>query len=194
MVTSVHLLRTRTVRRLWKIGRVTMIEITRATTQPQYQAIEELMDEYIAWDTDQTTRLGLDPQVFLNFYYGDKPEILPGKFAPPGGCLLLATLEGRPAGCTGYCQLSEDVCELKRLYVRPQCRGYGIGRLLLTEILKQARLNRYQRIKLETGSFMREAHQLYQSLGFEFCPPYFEIPESLREITHFMELRLDKSG
>jgi GNAT superfamily N-acetyltransferase len=170
-----------------------MIEITRATTQPQYQAIEELMEEYIAWDTDQTTKLGLDPQVFLTFYYDDKPEILPGKFAPPGGCLLLATLDGKLAGCAGYRQLSEDVCELKRLYVRPQCRGYGIGRLLVAEILELARLNGYQRVKLETGSFMHEAHQLYQSMGFEFCPPYFEIPESLCEITHFMELWLDES-
>ena len=152
------------------------------------------MEEYIAWDLDQTTKLGLDPQDFLHFYYGDKPETLPGKFAPPAGCLLLATLDGRLAGCAGYRQLSGDVCELKRLYVRPACRGHGIGRLLVAEVLEQARLNGYLRVMLETGSFMHEAHQLYQSFGFEFCPPYFEIPENLREFTRFMELRFDKSG
>ena len=170
-----------------------MIEITQATTQTQFQAIEELMEEYIAWDTEQTSKLGPDPQVFLSFYYGGKPENLPGKFAPPGGCLLLATLDGKPVGCVGYRQLTEEVCELKRLYVRPQGRGHGIGRLLVTELLKQARSSGYQRVKLETGSFMHEAHQLYQAFGFEFCPPYFDIPESLREVTHFMELWLDES-
>jgi len=170
-----------------------MVEITRASTQPEFQAIEELMEEYIAWDADQTAKLGLDPQVYLTFYYGNEPEMLPGEFAPPGGCLLLAILDGQPAGCVGYRQLSEGVCELKRLYVRPRCRGNGIGRLLLVELLEQARLSGYRRVKLETGSFMLEAHQLYQSLGFEFCPPYYEIPESLREITYFMELRLDES-
>ncbi len=152
------------------------------------------MAEYIAWDADQTAKLGLDVQVFLAFYYGSEPQILPGEFAPPGGCLLLATLDGQPAGCVGYRQLSAGVCEVKRLYVRPICRGKGIGRLLAVELIKQARLNNYGRIRLETVSFMPEAHQLYQSLGFEFCPPYYEIPESLREITHFMELQLDKAG
>jgi GNAT superfamily N-acetyltransferase len=152
------------------------------------------MTEYIAWDADQTAKLGLDPQVFLTFYYGSNPEILPGEFAPPGGCLLLATLDGQSAGCVGYRRLSKDVCELKRLYVRPTFRGKGIGRLLVAELIQQARLSNYRMVRLETVSFMPEAHQLYQSLGFEFRAPYYEIPESLREITYFMELQLDESG
>ncbi len=171
-----------------------MVEIVRASTQLQFQAIDELMEEYIAWDADQTAKLGVDPQVFLSFYYGGEPEILPGEFAPPSGCLLLALLDGQIAGCVGYRRLTDSVCELKRLYVRPRCRGNRIGRLLVVELIEQARLSGYRRVKLETGSFMTEAHQLYQSLGFEFCPPYFEIPESLRELTHFMELRLDESS
>ena len=171
-----------------------MVEITRASTQLQFQAIQELMQEYIAWDAEQTATLGVDPQVFLNFYYGGEPEILPGEFAPPGGCLLLALLDGQPAGCVGYRRLTDHVCELKRLYVRPQCRGNRIGKLLVVELIKQARLSGYQRVKLETASFMTEAHQLYQSFGFEFCPPYYEIPESLRETSYFMELRLDESS
>ena len=171
-----------------------MVEIARATIQAQYQAIGELMTEYIAWDADQTAKLGVDTQVFLAFYYGSEAETLPGKFAPPHGCLLLATLDGQAAGCVGYRQLSEGVCELKRLYVRPICRGKGIGRLLAAELIEQARLSDYRKVRLETASFMPEAHQLYQSLGFEFRLPYYEIPESLRESTYFMELRLDESG
>ena len=170
-----------------------MVEIVRASTQSHFQAIEELLEEYIAWDADQTAKLGVDPQDFLDFYYGSEKETLPGEFAPPGGCLLLALLEGQPAGCIGYRQLSEGVCELKRLYVRPEHRGHGIGRLLLVELLEQARLSGYRKVKLETGKFMAEAHQLYQSLGFEFCAPYFERPEALREFTYFMELSLDES-
>ena len=171
-----------------------MVEIVRATTQLQFQAIDELMEEYIAWDAEQTAKLGLDPQVFLSFYYGVEPEVLPGKFAPPTGCLLLALLDGQAAGCVGYSRLTDAVCELKRLYVRPQCRGNGIGTLLIDKLIEQARLSGYRRVKLETGRFMTEAHQLYQSFGFEFCPPYFEMPESLRELTYFMELRLDSSS
>ena len=152
------------------------------------------MAEYIAWDAEQTAKLGLDVQVFLGFYYGREPQLLPGEFAPPAGCLLLATVDGQPAGCIGYRQLSAGVCELKRLYVRSRFRGKGIGRLLAVELIKQARLNGYGRILLETASFMPEAHQLYQSLGFEFCPPYYELPESLQEMALFMELQLDKAG
>ncbi len=167
-----------------------MIDIIEVTNQSQYQAIELLMHEYIAWDTEQTARLGLDPELFLNFYYGEEPDSLPSKFAPPGGCLLLANLNGHLAGCVGYRQLSEHVCELKQLYVRPECRGHGIGRALVMELLQRARLGGYQKVKLETGSFMTAAHLLYQSFGFEFCEPYFEIPATLRELTHFMELSL----
>ena len=170
----------------------TMLDITEAATQTHYQTIEELMKEYIAWDMEKTSQLGVDPQVFLTFYYGGEPEILPGKFAPPDGYLLLATLNGQPAGCAGYSQLSEHVCELKRLYIRPECRGHGIGRRLVSELLERARLSGYQRVRLETASFMTDAHQLYRSLGFEFCPPYYELPESLQGTTHFMELKLDE--
>ena len=170
-----------------------MVEITQATTQPQYLAIGELMAEYIAWDADQTSKLGVDSQVYISFYYGSEPEILPGEFAPPAGCLLLATLDGLPAGCIGYRQLSAEVCELKHLYVRPTYRGKGIGRLLAVDLIRRARSNGYRTVRLETASFMLEAHKLYQALGFEFCPPYYEIPESLRAITYFMELQLNGS-
>jgi GNAT superfamily N-acetyltransferase len=170
------------------------VEITQATTEAQYQAIRELTAEYIAWDADQTAKLGLDPQDFLAFYYGDESEILPGEFAPPRGCLLLAAVDGQPAGCIGYRPFSEQVCVLKRLYVRPPYRGKGIGRLLAVELLEQARLSGYRKVRLETVSFMPEAHQLYQSLGFKFCPPYYEIPESQRAITDFMELQFHESG
>lgn len=171
-----------------------MIEIKRAATQTHYKAIDELMTEYIAWDADQTAKLGLDPQIFMDFYYGHEPEPLPGKFAPPAGCLLLATVDELPAGCVGYRPLSQGVCELKRMYVRPRYRGKKIGRLLLTELIQQAQWSGYQTIRLDTASFMLEAHQLYQSFGFKFCPPYYETPESLRESTYFMELQLDEAS
>ena len=171
-----------------------MVEILQATTPTHYDAVEKLVREYIEWDADQTSKLGLDPQVFIDFYYGGEPESLPGKFAPPMGCLLLATLNGQPAGCIGFRQLTEEVCELKRMYVRPTCRGNGIGKKLAIELIRQARKRGYKSIKLETARFMSEAHQLYQSLGFVFCPPYYEMPESLRETSFFMELQLDESG
>lgn len=136
----------------------------------------------------------MDSQAFITFYYGNEPEILPGKFAPPAGCLLLATRDDLPAGCIGYRQLSGEVCELKRLYVRPTYRGQGIGKLLAVDLLQQARLNGYRTVRLETASFMLEAHKLYQALGFEFCSPYYEVPESLRAMADFMELQINESN
>lgn len=69
-----------------------IVEIMPAVTQAHCQAIGELMAEYIVWDADQTSSLGLDPRVFLDFYYGDEPDELPGEFEPPGGALCHATL------------------------------------------------------------------------------------------------------
>jgi GNAT superfamily N-acetyltransferase len=171
-----------------------MVEIKPATTQSQYDAVSELTAEYIAWDADETAKLGLDPQIFIDFYYGHEPETLPGAFAPPAGCLLLATVDGLPAGCGGYLRFSEDICLLKRMYVRPEYRGKKIGRLMITELIQQARMSGYRTIRLETASYMGEAHRLYQSFGFKFRPPYYEIPESLLESTYFMELQFNESG
>ncbi len=113
---------------------------------------------------------------------------LPWEYAPPSGRLLLARLGAVAAGCVAMHKLQDGICEMKRLYARPQFRGMGLGRRLAEEIIAQARQIGYKRMRLDTVvSVMGRAVELYRALGFREIAPYREnpIPSAL-----YMELEL----
>jgi ribosomal protein S18 acetylase RimI-like enzyme len=97
---------------------------------------------------------------------------LPGKYAPPRGCLLLATDGDEVLGCVALRPVDRDTGEMKRLYVRPAGRRHGLGRRLAERICAEARAAGYQRICLDTLASMVAALALYARLGFRPVPPY----------------------
>ena len=112
---------------------------------------------------------------------------LPGSYAPPEGRLFLAAEGTTPAGCVALRKIEDRVCEMKRLYVRPAFRGKGAGRLLAQAVIQAARECAYHQMRLDTLSSLKEAITLYESLGFQRIPPYYDNPSPLAV---FMELRL----
>lgn len=137
---------------------------------------------------EYATALGID----LGFQgFPEELATLPGAYAAPRGTLLLAWVDGAPAGCVGLRPLDADTCELKRLFVRPAYRGRGLARQLSTAALAEARSRGYMRIRLDTLPTMVEAQALYRALGFREIGPYRASPV---DGTVFMELALDKGA
>lgn len=116
-------------------------------------------------------------------------KTLPGKYEAPGGTLILATVDGKAAGCIALRKISEDICEMKRLYVRDAYRGLGLGKRLIGMIIDDARKLNYAYIRLDTLETMKKAQSLYLSLGFYDIEPYVYNPI---EGTKFLELKLSE--
>jgi GNAT superfamily N-acetyltransferase len=102
---------------------------------------------------------------------------LPGDYAPPEGRLLLAECEGRLAACVALHKLDSDICEMKRLYLRHEFRGRGLGRALAERIIAEARQIGYRRMRLDTVEpVMKDAVAMYRRLGFKEIAPYCTNP------------------
>lgn len=116
---------------------------------------------------------------------------LPGKYAPPHGCILLAEdAHGRCAGVVAMRPLdTPGQCEMKRLYVRPPWRGTGLGRRLAEAIVEQAREVGYREMVLDTLARLEAAVALYESIGFVRRTPYYDNP--LEDVI-YMTRRLDR--
>jgi ribosomal protein S18 acetylase RimI-like enzyme len=98
---------------------------------------------------------------------------LPGDYAPPYGRLLLAECEGQLVGCVALHKLDDGICEMKRLYLRPQFRGKRLGRVLADRIISEARQIGYERMRLDTVEpVMKDAVAMYRRLGFREIAPY----------------------
>jgi len=154
-----------------------MIEIHKAIEPPQIEIVRALFQEYAAsLDFD----LGVQD-------FGKELAGLPGDYAPPSGCLLLALEGDEPAGCVAVRQIGDGVCEMKRLYVHSAFRGRGLGRLLAERIIEEARTIGYRCMRLDTLAGMAQAQALYRQLGFRPIDAYrdYQVAGVL-----FMELTL----
>lgn len=154
-----------------------MLEITETVTEQDIETVRSLLSEYA-----ESLDFDLGFQNFAQELAG-----LPGEYARPDGCILLARQTGQTAGCVALRSLGNGICEMKRLYVRPRFRRRGIGIALAEAVIKQARAMGYGRMRLDTVPSMKDARNLYRSLGFEQIDAYRYNPV---EGAEFMELRL----
>ncbi|WNJ19802.1 GNAT family N-acetyltransferase [Pontibacter sp. G13] len=142
------------------------IRILPADRPVHWQAVRSLLWEYMS-------ARGFDPALGD---YQRELDGLPGEFQPPQGALLVAYQTEVPVGCIAFRRISQEVCEMKRMYVTPNARGLGIGRMLIEELEEAARHSGYQIMKLDTHPSMLAAQRLYTSLGFQEIERYNQNP------------------
>ena len=142
------------------------MRMIQAQTAAELDAVRELFGDY-------QQGLGVD----LGFQgFAEELASLPGRYAPPGGRLLLA-LEGTdPAGCVALRALEEGVCEMKRLFVRPAYRGQGLGYRLAMQIVNAAPALGYSLMRLDTLDTLDSAMRMYAAMGFQRRMPYYANP------------------
>ena len=146
---------------------------------PPIPLVRALMTEY----ADQ---LGID-LCFQDF--DAELANLPGRYAEPAGCLLVAMAENQAVGCAAFRPLADGICEIKRLYIRRAFRGRGFGRVMAKALMERASATGYRAMRLDTLSSMTPAIALYTSLGFLQIEPYTRaaLPECA-----FFEAKLER--
>jgi GNAT superfamily N-acetyltransferase len=138
------------------------MEIAQIVGVTQLAAVRALFEEY--WQS-----FGFTP-CFQNF--GEEVAGLPGDYLPPAGRLALALVDGEPAGCAALRPVDGERGEFKRLYVRPQYRGTGLGRALLAWVVAEARAAGYRELVCDTMPVMADALAMYERAGFARTEPY----------------------
>lgn len=142
------------------------MNIIRAHTRKHVDEIRTLFREYEAFLGENLCFQGFEEEL----------AGLPGKYAPPQGVLLLAMTEDRAAGCGALRKLEEGVCEMKRLFVRPEFRDLGLGRTLAQHLVDEAIRLGYSTMLLDTLDRLKRAMAIYASMGFLPTEPYYQNP------------------
>ena len=144
------------------------ISIQKIETQEDLEEVKNLFREYAAF-----------LQVDLCFQ-GFENELakLPSKYAEPEGSIFLAKVNGQTAGCVAFWKLEDGVCEMKRLYVKPEFQGLGLGKQLANIVIDEAKNKGYATMKLDTLRRLESANYLYNLLDFQETKPYNFNPEA----------------
>lgn len=136
----------------------------------EWHATHEILRDYQA---------SLDVSLDFQHFEAELAD-LPGAYAAPTGVMLLALIDGAVAGCGGFRNLPDaddaNACEMKRLFVRPTFRRFGLGRMLALDLIDRALVAGYSAVLLDTLDEMEAARGLYASLGFEEVPPFYFNP------------------
>jgi putative acetyltransferase len=163
-------------------------EIIEAETTAETDQVVALLRDYKLW----LSRRYVKETMILDEHFDDnewQSELadLKGHYGAPFGAILLARANGVAAGCVMLRGISEDIGEVKRLFVRPAYHGLGVGRALLTKLASVALRRGYKTLRLETGPRQTEAQALYNSAGFRRIAPYHEVAGWFQDNMQFFE-------
>jgi ribosomal protein S18 acetylase RimI-like enzyme len=166
---------------------MSVINIIEATDPDQLVQVAALLRDYLLWMRRRYCRHGdmIDAYFDENEWQSELAD-LTGHYGAPFAAIVLALVDGIPAGCVMIRGLEGDACEMKRLFVRPAFRGLGLARAMVRKLARLAEARGYAHMNLETGVLQAEALALYRSLGFKPVAPYYACPQWFIDNGRFM--------
>jgi GNAT superfamily N-acetyltransferase len=168
-----------------------MIQIVEPAQPAELDDVRVLMRAFVTWHRARHVEdIDLIERYFDQRAFDEELAGLPGKYARPHGRLLIAYLDGKPAGCVALRDLGDGVCEMKRMFVPEAFRGRGVGRALAERIVAEGKEAGYRAMRLDTSRRQSEAMQLYERAGFKRIPPYYDLADDVKDWLVFFELAL----
>jgi GNAT superfamily N-acetyltransferase len=164
------------------------LTIARAETPQDLDAVRGLIREFFAWAMTHVAEGGKDPNPSVFAHLEAELAGRPGRFGPPSGCLLLARLDGAAAGCVAFYGQDAETMEIKRMFVRPDAWGNGIGGRMLEVLLAEAQTAGYLRYRLSTHHKLHTAQAIYRHAGFREVPVSSEFPGIVPGVHICMEM------
>ncbi|MBL4768536.1 MAG: GNAT family N-acetyltransferase [Rhodobacteraceae bacterium] len=170
---------------------MTEISIRVAQDDDDYEVARGICREWLDWHWNAypedwpTEGNPMDPEKF-EVTLNDLPEI----HARPRGAILIAFVDGRPAGCVMYNEAETDVAEFNRMFVNEGGRGHGIGRLMLERMFEEMTADGYRKVKFSSAKFLTHAKKMYKRAGFSDIPHPQDFPDAWRKYVYFMERQL----
>jgi len=170
-----------------------LISLASDVADPQYLTnvtyAQQLIRQFLAELNEDLTFQSVEQEL----------QQLPGKYSQSlGGCLLLLVFDGNsgsnsgnisssissiidrrdviPVGTVALRKLDDGIGEIKRMFIKPDQRGRGLSRVLLSRLLEEARVLHYHTLRLDTLTRLTAANALYRSMGFYEIPPYYFNP------------------
>jgi GNAT superfamily N-acetyltransferase len=168
-----------------------MTQIVEPARPAELDDVRALMRAFVAWHRARHVEdIDLIERYFDQRAFDEELDGLPGKYARPRGRLLLAYLDGQPAGCAALRDLGDGACEMKRMFVPQIFRGRGVGRALAARIIVEGKEAGYRTMRLDTSRRQSEAIRLYEHAGFRRIPPYYDLSGDVKDWLVFFELAL----
>jgi GNAT superfamily N-acetyltransferase len=168
------------------LARHSMLLTRRAETPDDFLTVHSMIADMGVWDAEQVGRLGLRSDDLIPTYYAANAEALKARFMADRAAMLLCTDDGAAIGCGGFVD-DGGLAAVEKVYVRPEARGRGAGRTIMSSLMAEIEGQGFHRARLVTTAFMVEALALYEIFGFQRCANFAPAPADLQPITVYME-------
>lgn len=163
-----------------------MLSISVASNAEDYAIAAALAHALGEWDAGEAPAHGISPEMVLELFHSDDEDDVASKYSEPDQKIFIARWEGEPAGCVAFERHGDDALELHKFFVDARFRGKGVGRALIGAALAEASKSDRKTIMLHTTRYMKNAVAIYESFGFQRCPPFRQVPAAIEHTEVFM--------